>query len=451
MGEHQLNEVILSKEDSKGNNIEKQLAQTVQALWEDTHKEKCRNKQLQDQEFSAKLEILDRKLHQEGGVLSGKNAKDLHLVGLGHKNGEAKLLFSDKKKGESEGENLYLVDESGKIVASSELKERKATSWKTVGDKGSAKTNIDPSGESPKAEAETSPATSRPDRYNEHQGPSESPPEAPQEPSSSNDGKVEVKLSKKISMNFGSENTEPESVTIKQNDKSGDLVLKRIGKNDYIAQGSDSDKHYSVNYDKQTGDFTYSRKIENVYDPSAPGERDITIKADGSEIRTFIGDDSQVSSDGRHRSAIRFLQVQTLDPKGQIQSDIRYSGMDGSHPSQATIRMSDGHYASMTASSVWQDSMQSEDGNWYKVSFDNKTGVTKLLGESQVTEVYPHGVATLTPLDNNQELHDYYKQIRIGARIWNKQRGSSAYVARNGERADIEIDAQGRATVKPRA
>ena len=125
--------------------------------------------------------------------------------------------------------------------------------------------------------------------------------------------------------------------------------------------------------------------------------------------------------------------------------------MDGSHPSQATIRMSDGHYASMTASSVWQDSMQSEDGNWYKVSFDNKTGVTKLLGESQVTEVYPHGVATLTPLDNNQELHDYYKQIRIGARIWNKQRGSSAYVARNGERADIEIDAQGRATVKPRA
>lgn len=129
--EHQLGDVVLSKEDSKGRNIETQLTKQVQALWEETHKDKGKDKKAQDHEFSAKLEILDRKLHKAGGVLSGKNAQDLHLVGVGYKNGEANLFFANKDKGQAESKNLYLVDESGKIVASSEMKERKATGWKT--------------------------------------------------------------------------------------------------------------------------------------------------------------------------------------------------------------------------------------------------------------------------------------------------------------------------------
>lgn len=449
---HQLGEVILNKQDVKGQNLEKQLATSVQALWEDTHKEKSRDKKVQDQEFSAKLEKLDRKLHQEGGVLSGKNAKDLHLVGLGHNNGEAKLLFSDKKKGETQGEHLYLVDDSGKIVASSELKERKATTWKTQ--------------EAPKADssqtenAHPDRSAPRQDRYDAHQGQSSKDCEAnnskpgqsgdsTKDPTQNDAGRVEIQLNDKVKMEFGDKSTEPERVNIKRSDKSGDLVLKRIGENDYVAQGSDSDKHYTVKYDKQSGDFTYSRVIKDVYDPTAPGERDVTIRADGSQIRTIIADKSAVSDNGQQRRSLRFLEVQSIDPSGKIQADIRYSAMEGSPPSEAVIRMSDGHYVSLTASSIWQNSMQDENGNWYKVSFDNKTGVSKLVGETQVTEVYPNGVATLTPMDGNHELQDHYKQIRIGSRVWTKQRGLEGYQSRNGERAHIEIDQRGNSTITP--
>lgn len=171
MGEaHQLGEIIISKEDAKGQSIEKLLAQKVQSLWEETHKDKSGDKKSQDHEFSAKLAILDRGLHQKGGVLSGKNAKDLHLVGLGHNNGEAKLFFSDKNEGQAEAKHLYLVDESGKIVASSQLKERKATTWKRQSPSQSNETKgLEPEEKNPSSDTkEVEPI--RIDQYDAHQG-----------------------------------------------------------------------------------------------------------------------------------------------------------------------------------------------------------------------------------------------------------------------------------------
>lgn len=171
MGEaHQLGEVVISKENSKGQNVENLLAQKVQSLWEETHRNKNADKRTQDHEFSSKLAILDRRLHQDGGLLSGKNAKDLHLVGLGHNAGKAKLFFSDKNEGKAEGKNLYLVDESGKIVASSELKDRKAVNWKRQSESHSNEEVESKRAESASSSASTTAEPLRKDQYDLHQG-----------------------------------------------------------------------------------------------------------------------------------------------------------------------------------------------------------------------------------------------------------------------------------------
>lgn len=505
--QHELNEVVLNKTDSKGVSEEKKLASAVEKLWEDTHSPKNKqSKKEQDAEFSAKLEILDRKLHKDGGVLSGKNAKDLHIVGLGHSGKETKLLFSDKEAGKSSADNLYLVDESGRIVARSDVKDRKAIAWEKqetgkVGDRESGEkvdkdkvTEKDPEnfsyhqgGDSTKAGQDGKQIGPQKDQSSEDQK-SKQNADAIKYPSEkiTPDGDKVVSLSPKVDCKFTRDGDKhhPEQVSIKRDESAaGDLVLKQVrpGANTYVVEGSDSQNHYRVFFDKATGDFTYKREIEDISSPSALGVRAVTIRPDGSEIKSSVEDAGagfNVFAVGASDSGYRRERVQTTDSKGVMQSEIVFDDMDKSHILQATVRMVDGAYQNLSPTftdkntPIWSEYLQNESGNEFKVSFDSNTGVTKVTSavrdsgwnptngvlnskiasyrDTQLTEIFPNGVATLTPLDQDGQLHDYYKSIRTGNETWHKQRGSLYYTTTGGKEAQLEVTPNGNVKVIPR-